>query len=82
LPCPQHGRKRESSGESGQKQGSSIEFDETCRHFVREIFLQSVRRVSGRPIDVIEPAGTESVVAMPTPGAAIPARPDVLITIS
>jgi hypothetical protein len=38
TPCPQHGRKRESSGESGQKQGNSIVFDETCRLPVAKSF--------------------------------------------
>jgi hypothetical protein len=82
MTCPQRGKKRESSGGCGQKQGSSTVFDETCRHFGREIFF-GISPAGVRATDrCYEPAGTESVVAIPTPGAAIPARQGALLTIS
>jgi hypothetical protein len=60
MACPQRGRKRESSGESGRKQGSAPWRVNGLRQFARP----AIRRVPAKPIDVNEPAGTAMIVAI------------------
>jgi hypothetical protein len=72
--CPQRGKKRESSGESGRKQGSAVGRARNPLPSVREIVLESGRGVS-RTERCYEPARAHLVVAIPGRDAAIPMPP-------
>jgi hypothetical protein len=51
--CPQRGRKRESSRESGQKRGNSLYCASNSRPLAGEVVLESMQRMSGVANDVM-----------------------------
>ena len=65
MACPQRGKKRESSGESGQKRGSRMV---PARDFAIASWrnpLKKMQRVPAGPINVISLAGAEFAAVIP-----------------
>jgi len=76
------GRVLAKAGQSRKQGNRIVPGGAFSKHFVREIFLESMRRVPAGSIDVMSLRMREFVVAISKPGATIPMPPEALITTS